>query len=138
MDNLQRLDCEAACTRLCNDFAFLVDSREYEKLAALFTESATFERRGDILRGRAAILSNMQSRPNDVITRHVCTNLRIDLQQDGTATGTCYLLLFHTAAASAAHASSTPPALTVAEYRDVYVAVGGVWRIQSRVAHLMS
>jgi hypothetical protein len=123
-------ECEAACTRLCIDFAHFVDTREYDSLAGLFTEEGTFERRGEVLRGRQSILGGMQARPADVITRHVCTNIRIQPQADGSARGNCYLLLFH---ATSGEPSAAP---TVAEYSDVYVLEAGSWRIQSRVAAL--
>jgi hypothetical protein len=124
------IQAQLACSRLCNDFAFFVDSRAYGDLVSLFVEEGTFERKGEVLRGRGAILAAMQARPESVVTRHACTNIRVDLQADGTARGTCTLLLFHGAAGAA-------PGITVAEYHDAYVQTPGGWRIQSRVAHIV-
>jgi len=126
----QQQQCEAACARLCNDFAYFVDHGDYEKLVGLFVETGSFERRGEVLSGRATILASMQARPGNVITRHACTNIRIDLQPDGSAHGTCTLILFHAVA-------GTAPATTVAEYRDVYVHTPDGWRIRSRVADIV-
>lgn len=136
MNESPQQGCESACTRLCNDFAYFVDTRDYQKLAALFVEDGSFERRGEVLQGRTAILDAMQARPENVITRHVCTNIRIDLQDDGSARGTCTLLLFH-AVASASPAAPAAPAITVAEYHDVYVQTPAGWRIRSRVAQMV-
>lgn len=133
MNDVSQHSCESACTRLCNDFAYFVDTRDYEKLAALFVEDGSFERRGEVLQGRATILSSMQARPENVITRHACTNIRIDLQPDGSARGTCTLLLFH----AVAGATPATPAITVAEYHDVYVQTAAGWRIRSRIAQVV-
>jgi hypothetical protein len=129
----QDQECEMACARLCIDFAHFVDTRDYEKLVGLFTEEGTFERRGEVLQGRQSILSGMQARPANVITRHVCTNIRIQAQVDGSVLGSCYLLLFHGAVGEAA---ATSPGPTIAEYSDVYVTGPDGWRIRSRVATL--
>ena len=133
----EQRNCEAECVRLCNDFAYFADNREYEKLVALFAEDGTFDRRGEVLRGRAAIMKAMLARPADLITRHACTNIRIDLQADGTASGTGYMMLFHGSASGLAAGTLPSCSTTIAEYRDVYVATQEGWRIRSRVTTIV-
>lgn len=127
-------ECESACARLCVDFAWFVDNGEYEELVALFAEQGTFERRGDVWRGRASILAGMRARPAATVSRHVCTNIRIRLQADGSALGSSYLLLFQSADAATGGAT---PAPILAEYSDVYVQEANGWRIASRVARVV-
>jgi hypothetical protein len=122
-------DLQSQCTRLCNDFAYYVDSKNYQRLTELFTVDGTFERRGEVLAGQQSILEAMSARPKDVITRHICTNIRITAQGNGTAQGTCYLQLYHGHAAASSEYS-----VTLAEYEDVYAATAEGWRIRSRVA----
>jgi 3-phenylpropionate/cinnamic acid dioxygenase small subunit len=129
-DTQEPLVCQVQCSRLCADFAHFVDSRDYEKLAALFVDSGIFERRGEVLQGREAILRAMRARPENVVTRHICTNIRIDLQIDGTANGTCILLLF-------VGQPNEKPSTTIAEYHDTYVATAEGWRIKKRVANIV-
>jgi hypothetical protein len=131
------IECMHECARLSHDFAYFVDHRDYEKFVALFVEDGTFERRGEVLRGRAGIMKAMQARPAELVTRHICSNIRIDLQADGTACGTGCLLLFH-GSANGDTAGATPPhSVTVAEYSDVYVATPEGWRIRSRVTNIV-
>lgn len=134
---VQAQRCETDCTRLCNDFAFFVDTFAYIELSQLFTLDATFERRGEVLKGREAILLSMQQRPKNVITRHVCTNIRIEPQPNDTALGSCYLLLFHSATEKEDGTSVHGHSLTIAEYKDIYVYTDEGWRVQSRVANVV-
>ena len=136
-DPTSAIECMRECTRLSHDFAYFVDHRDYEKLVALFVEDGTFERRGEVLRGRAGIMKSMQARPMELITRHVCSNIRIDLQPDGTACGTGCLLLFHGSTNGVAAGATPPHSVTVAEYSDVYVATPEGWRIRSRVTTIV-
>ena len=43
MNPEDRLRCERECTRLCNDFAWAVDMRDYEAFVALFTPDGVFD-----------------------------------------------------------------------------------------------
>ena len=131
-DILNPLACELHCMRLCADFAHYADSRDYDKFVALFTEDGTFELRGETLRGRNAILRAMRARPDDMITRHICTNIRIDAHDNGTATGAGSLLLFHRVANE-----NVEPSMIVADYRDVYKVTASHWRIQERVTTIV-
>jgi hypothetical protein len=133
----EQRNCEAECIRLSHDFAYFVDNRDYEKFVALFAEDGTFDRRGEVLRGREAIMKAMLARPADLITRHACTNIRIDLQADGTASGTGCMMLFHGSASGIAAGTSPSHSTTIAEYRDVYVSTPEGWRIRSRVTTIV-
>lgn len=131
------ISCEAACSRLIADFAHFVDSKQYENLVALFAEDGSFERHGEVLEGRAAILKAMRARPEDVVTRHVCTNIRIDQMASNSAMGTCTLLLFHGTATQGGESTGSSYSITVAEYRDTFVVTQSGWKIAARVAHVI-
>lgn len=134
-DEVQR--CEIDCARLCNDFAFYVDTHAYIELSKLFIHDGTFERNGEILKGRDAILLSMAKRPKDIVTRHFCTNIRIQPQYNGTAFGTCYLQLFHSCIKTEDETQPPKYSLTLAEYKDVYLYTAEGWRIQSRIANVV-
>lgn len=133
----ENLLCEAACSRLIADFAYFVDSRQYEGLVDLLAEDCSFERRGTVLAGRAAILEAMRARPEDLVTRHACTNIRIDQTGPDSASGVCTLLMFHGTSDQQAESTTIPYSITVAEYRDTFVATPEGWRFASRVAHIV-
>ncbi len=130
--HLEQGEIEARCTRLCTDFAWFVDHRDYAAVVDLFAEQGTFERGGEVLRGRDAILRAMHARPVEIDTRHVCTNIRIDTVSPQEATGVAYLLLFRGPAAQPAGAASQPA--LVAEFHDRYRATPQGWKIVSRIA----
>lgn len=129
--------CEDACARLIADFAYFVDSRQYDSLVDLLAEDCSFERRGAVLSGRSAILDFMRARPEHVVTRHVCTNIRIDQTGPGTARGGCTLLMFHGALDQHGQPTSGQPSITVADYQDTFVATEDGWRFASRVATII-
>ena len=127
-----RLRCERECIRLCNDFAWAVDTRRYDAFAALFTPDGVFERAGQASRGQAEILAFLQARPADRFTRHVCTNFRLDMTGPETASGSCYALVFQAAAPQDAPLPLPAPAPMLVEYHDDYALTPGGWKFRHR------
>ena len=82
-----------ACTALFSDYARYVDFGQYEDFADLFTEQATLDL-GFVLRGRQAIARSMEKRPKDLRSRHVLSNIHIDVTDAGHAQGIAYLSLY--------------------------------------------
>lgn len=123
---------ENQCTKLCTDFAFFVDAREYEKVIDMFVEDGVLVRLGTAFRGREEILRFMQSRPTSVETHHICANIRITPRSDGTALGHCSVLMYHRHDGSA-----EAPSLTIAQYSDVYVETSAGWKIKERIIELV-
>ena len=82
VDTLQQLLIERECQRLIHRYAYLNDERHFDALITLFTEDAVLYRPSaptSALRGRAAILAAFQSRPADVRTFHLCSDIVIDI-----------------------------------------------------------
>ena len=124
---------ERACERLAVDFAHGVDHRETDKVVALFTPDATFERRGEVLRGQAEIRAAQEKRPKALVTRHLCTTLQVEVLDARRARGCVYFVLFR----HEGEVSGPAPlgqAETVGEYHDDYVLTDAGWRIARRVA----
>ena len=73
------------------------DQGDYESLCSLFTEQAAFARPTDpdnFTTGAQNILAAFKSRPNDRITRHIISNVIIDVLDEKSAKGICYATLF--------------------------------------------
>lgn len=90
-------EIEQACTKLVNQFSNYNDQSDYESLCGLFADNAAFARPTDpenFTTGREAILAAFRSRPNDRITRHLISNIIIDVIDENTAKGICYATLF--------------------------------------------
>ncbi len=133
MMNLEdQLRCERECTRLCNDFAWAVDTFHYDAFVSLFTPDGVFDRAGQVSRGGVEIRKFLNARPADRVTRHVCTNIRIDLVSPEAAAGNCYTLVFQAQAETAASLPRPTPLPMVVEYHDDYSLTDEGWKIQHR------
>lgn len=96
MKEKDRRAAEADCSRLIALYANLNDEARWEDVAALYVEDGVMFRptAPDVpVEGRGAILAAFQARPPR-ITRHICSNVVIDVDSPETARGTSAMLLF--------------------------------------------
>ena len=129
-----QLRCERECTRLCHDFAWTVDQRDYSAFVGLFADDGVFERMGQRSEGHVAMRQFLNARPVDRVTRHICSNIRINLTGPGTASGTCSALMFQATMAPDAALSQplSVSAPVVVDYVDDYVLTEGGWKFHCR------
>lgn len=128
------LQCERACTRLCNDFAWTVDHGRHADFVALFAPDGVFVRAGQAYRGHTALRAFLEARPAGRVTRHACSNIRIDMTGPDSATGTCCAIMFH-APAGEDPAAALPAAWPlVVDYLDTFVRTAAGWRFSERQA----
>lgn len=123
---------EAACTRLCVDFANHIDARRYEPLLDLFTDDGVLDRMGTVTSGRAEIARFLDARPAGMATRHLCTNIRIAFASADDATGFCYVLFFQGVPGTAGEPAQASGPPSVVEYHDRYQRTPQGWRIRER------
>ena len=129
--------CEQACVRLCHDFAWTVDACDYDAFVRLFSTDGAFVRAGQRQVGHASIRAFLDARPADRITRHICTNIRVDMTSPTTATGSCSTLMF---LANAPRITPLPVPVSppvVVDYQDDYVLTGEGWRFKSRTVQIV-
>ena len=129
---LARDQCEKACIRLCNEFAWAVDGRHYDQFVALFALDGVFDRAGQISRGRAEILQFLNARPADKLTRHVCTNICITMIGPAAASGRSYASVFQTQTTPGAALPVPTPTAMVVEYHDDYALTNEGWKFKNR------
>lgn len=105
-----------------------MDQGRYEDTAALFSDDAVWVRGGKPVAGRSAILEALRQRPAGDLSRHLVTNVLVELTSDreGTATA-CFVPLRGTRREDGSVA--TPPITNVGDlvYRFRREAEG--WRI---------
>lgn len=92
----QRRAIEADCARLIALYANLNDEARWEDIAALYADDGLMTRPtapDAPIVGRAAILAAFQARPPRK-TRHVCSNVVIDVEDHASARGTSAMVLF--------------------------------------------
>lgn len=123
-------DCREMCERLSIAFANNVDRRDYPALLDLFGEDAVVDRMGTIIRGKPALSAWLASRPADVVTRHICSNIEIVQRGPETAEGLTYFT-FYKAVGTADVCDVEGPEL-VGEYHDLFVLTVQGWKFQSR------
>ena len=122
------------CTELIVRYAYLNDEHRFDELAGLFTEDAVLYRPSapdQAIRGRDAILASFRKRPADTITFHVCSDILIEVQDEGRAQGRSRILLL--SAARPAN-GTTPPAGAPMPgvFTDLFALTEEGWRFAAR------
>jgi SnoaL-like domain len=134
---IKRLMIERACEQLSIEYARLVDFRDYDNFVELFAEDALLDI-GRRLEGKAAIRASIMQRSHEIRSRHVITNVFVEVLDSHQARGIAYLTLYrHVGPASARYGpiQSTLPT-AVGHYEDRYVRIDDVWRFKSRILHV--
>ena len=99
MDASDRRAIEWECARLINRYALLNDEARWEEVAALYAPGGVMTRPtapDQPIVGREAILAAFKARPPRT-TRHVCSNIVIDVESATSARGRSAMLLFTSA-----------------------------------------
>lgn len=143
MDLLERIDIERTCARLSTAFAVRVDHGDCKGVAELFAPDGRFARADMALEGPEEIRAFLERRPATRVTRHVCTNVLITVEDASRATGLTYFMLFDgdrdaagKGGQSAAPLDMEPLEMelprTVGEYHDIFLKTPDGWRIAQR------
>jgi hypothetical protein len=135
MDLLERIAAERDCARLTYRYCEAVDLGHASRLADVFAADGEFAAGGLHLVGREEIRRVFTEREQvrELRTRHVCTNLHVDVLDEVTATGVVYLTLYRRRGSAdwSVPVPTTAPAL-VGSYHDRYVRTGEGWLIARR------
>jgi ketosteroid isomerase-like protein len=134
MDDTQTLMIERACMRLITDYSHFVDSGEAARVADQFTEDGVWAWGKTILDGQAAVRRGFERRQANVglISRHVCTNIKLDIVDADHVEGVTYLTLFrHDGEPGRATSPAEAPSM-IGEYRDRFTRTADGWRFQRR------
>lgn len=128
---------ERACTQLSIAYARAVDFRDYDAFVLLFTEDGVLDA-GEPLHGRDAIREALRHRPDALRSRHVISNVFIDVLRPDAARGISYFTLYrHHGDESLRHGPAPlRGAAAVGHYEDRFVRTDAGWLFGSRRAHL--
>jgi hypothetical protein len=142
MDEVKLLLIEAACTRLSLLASRYMDIGQFDDFAAQFTEDGEFVRPSTYpsspLIGRTEIARVLQERFGGFTSRHICSNLIVDVLNESKATATSSFLHL-----SDNGDGSTPPISlkssfrSMGEYFDEYFNTAQGWRIKRRVGRFL-
>jgi uncharacterized protein (TIGR02246 family) len=131
-DELERLLAERACERVMLEYARLVDSGHASGIADLFTDDGKWigaDGRG--MHGKEEIRTAFLAREalGRRQSRHVITNIMIDVEGADTASGVAYLINFRHDATVAAHPAPADHPKFVGDYHLTFRLVGERWHI---------
>ncbi len=125
-----------ACEALSIAYARAVDFRDYDTVPELFTEDGVLDTT-ETMEGRKAIAARMMGRPDELRSRHVLTNIFIDVLSPTEARGISYLTLYRHVGPESLKGEPVPfdgPA-AVGHYEDRFEKTGEGWRIRRRKLH---
>lgn len=126
-----------ACTALSIGYARAIDFRDYDAFLELFTEDAVLDA-GRRLEGLEAIRESLRHRDDRLRSRHVISNVFIDVLSVDAARGISYLTLYrhHGDASLASDPAPLQGPAAVGHYEDRFVRRDTDWLFQSRRLHL--
>jgi hypothetical protein len=133
-NELGKLLIERECGRLVNRFALLNDFGDHDGVADLFTADGSFERPiapGQPIVGREAIRSMLRARAPR-LSRHIISNIVIDVLSDTKAQGLSYVTFVSTTNVTGALPVDAEPHIFVGEYADEFVKSPEGWRFAVR------
>ncbi len=139
MDDLERLLAERACERLIVEYCRLVDFGEAAGIAELFTEDGVWESADLVMDGKAQILAGFSRRQGVTrrLSRHLCTNVAVDVTSSEEATSLCYLVNYrHDQEGPRTGPAPVELPKFVGEYHDRFVRTAEGWRFAHRRADL--
>ena len=137
LDDAERRIIRQDCEALSIAYARAVDFRDYDHFANLFIEEGTLEA-GVRLEGKAAIAASLKRRPDELRSRHVLTNIFINVINRDEANGISYLTLYRHVGPESTHSGpiTFDGPFGVGHYQDLFVRTGDGWRFKSRVLHM--
>lgn len=127
---------ERACERIIHAYSRALDLGDMSAAADFFAENGSMARPlapGVVIRGREAIRAALMTRPKTLLTKHLATNVMIDVVSGDEARGLSYLTMISAtppAGADAPYVSAGP--LYFGEFVDRFAREDGVWKILER------
>ena len=132
----ERVEIERACERIVYAYSRALDLGEMSAAADFFAEHGSFARPmapDKIIEGRESIRAALLTRPKTLLTKHLATNVMIDVVSRDEARGLSYLTMISTTPPG----DAVPPFVSAGpvyfgEIQDRFVREGGEWKILER------
>jgi hypothetical protein len=132
----ERIEIERACERLVYAYSRALDLGDMSGAADFFAENGSLARPmapDKVIQGRETIRTSLMTRPTTLLTKHLATNIVIDVISRDEAVGLSYLTMI----------STTPPADTAppyvsqgpiyfGEFKDRFIREKGSWKLLER------
>ena len=132
----ERIEIERACERIVYAYSRALDMGDMSAAADFFAENGSMARPmapEQVIRGRETIRAALLTRPKTLLTKHLVTNVMIDVVSRNEARGLSYLTMISTTPAGdavAPYVSAGP--VYFGEFKDRFLREGGEWRFLER------
>ena len=132
----ERIEIERACERLVYEYSRALDLGDLSGAADFFAEQGSMARPmapDAAIQGREAIRASLLTRPRTLHTKHLATNVMIDVESRDAASGISYLTMI----ATTPPPDAKPPFLSqgpvyFGEFKDRFVRENGAWKFLER------
>lgn len=138
MDPVQEMLIERTCEQLSLAYAYHLDFGNYDALAKLFAEDATLQVGRAHYRNVDEIRTGVRQRYLQQVTRHVCSNIMVDVIDETRAVGVTYVTIYRHQ-----YEGSEPPGEIpirgpsfIGHYEDEFMLDRLGWRFASRRLNL--
>lgn len=136
----ERVEIEHACEQLVYGYSRALDLGDLSGAADFFAQNGSMARPmtpDQVVHGRETIRASLLTRPKTLHTKHLATNVMIQVESRDTATGLSYLTMI----ATTPGAADKPPFLSsgpiyFGEFKDRFVREQGVWKFQERLGSI--
>jgi SnoaL-like domain len=131
----ERIEIERACERLVYAYSRALDLGDLAGAADFFAESGSMSRPmtpDQIIEGRETIRASLLTRPKGLLTKHLATNIIIDVETRDTARGISYLTMIATMPTAAKPPFSSAGPIYFGEFQDRFVRENGAWKFLER------
>ena len=132
----ERIEIERACERLVYVYSRALDLGDMSAAADCFAEQGSMARPmmpDAVIQGRETIRASLLTRPKTLLTKHLATNVMIEVESRDSASGLSYLTMI----------STTPPPdgkppyvsqgpLYFGEFKDKFIRENGEWKFLER------
>ena len=133
---VERIEIERACERLVYAYSRALDLGDMSAAADFFAENGAMARPmapDVVVQGRETIRASLLTRPKTLLTKHLATNVVVDVESRDSASGLSYLTMISTTPG----VDAKPPFVSAGpiyfgEFKDRYVRENGVWKFLER------
>ena len=132
----ERIEIERACERLVYVYSRALDLGDMSAAADCFAENGSMARPmmpDAVIQGRETIRASLLTRPKTLLTKHLATNVMVDVESRDTASGLSYLTMISTTPpmdAKPPYVSQGP--VYFGEFKDKFIREKGEWKFLER------
>ncbi len=132
----EKLEIERDCERLVYAYSRALDVGDMSAAADFFAQNGSMARPmapDQIIQGRETIRTSLLSRPKTLLTKHLATNVIIDVESRDSARGISYLTMIATTPGTNAqppHLSQGP--IYFGQFEDRFIRENNEWKFLER------